>query len=323
MSLVSFIIVNWNGCSFISSCIDSILNQTYKNFEIIIVDNGSIDGSVNFFKKQYPEVKIVKLKKNYGFATGNNIGFKESSGKYIALVNNDAVLDKFWLENMVNTIETSKKTGFCSSKIIINNTDEIDSIGDRFTTAFTGTKVGEYQSPENFFKPMQMHGVCAAAALYKREMIKDIGFFHDIFFLNHEDTDLNMRAWLSGWKCYFTPDAVAYHDVNRSIGTLSDTSVYHFSRNNIWVWLINVPSFFLIRNIPQRILYEIFAGFYFCFIHKKWKPYIKGKADVFKYFGKILKKRKKVQKKIRLSKEQICCDLKPIHTYLLERISIK
>ena len=248
MPKVSFIIINWNGRKFISSCIDSILNQSNKSFEVIIVDNASTDGSVNFLKKQFPEVKIVELKKNYGFATGNNIGFKESSGEYIALINNDAVLDKSWLENMVSMIEGSKQTGFCSSKIIITNTDDIDSIGDKFTTAFAGTKVGEYQSHKNFLKPIKMHGVCAAAALYKREMINDIGFFHDIFFLNHEDTDLNMRAWLSGWKCYFTPDAIAYHDVNRSIGTLSDTSVYHFSRNNIWVWLINVPTFFMIRK---------------------------------------------------------------------------
>ncbi|MCK5162596.1 MAG: glycosyltransferase family 2 protein, partial [Desulfobacula sp.] len=249
--------------------------------------------------------------------------FKESSGKYIALINNDVVLDKFWLECMVKMIKTSNQVGFCSSKIIITNTEKIDSIGDQFTTAFTGTKVGEYQSCKKFFKSIKMDGVCAAAALYKRKMIEDIGFFQNIFFLNHEDTDLNMRAWLSGWKCYYAPDAIAYHDVNRSIGTLSYTSVYYFSRNNIWVWLINIPAFFIIRNFPQRILYEISAAFYFCVMHKQWKPYLKGKADAFKYCWKIIPKRRAVQKKIRLSNEQISCELKPIIKYLFERLSGK
>lgn len=182
MITASFIIVNWNGRSFISSCIDSIFNQTYKNFEIIVVDNCSSDGSVDFFGEKYPDIKIVELKKNYGFALGNNMGFKESSGKYIALINNDVVLDKFWLENMIKMIKLSKQTGLCSSKIIITDTDEIDSIGDQFTTAFTGTKVGEYKFHKNFYKSIRMNGVCAAAALYKKEMIEDIGFFQNIFF---------------------------------------------------------------------------------------------------------------------------------------------
>lgn len=132
-----------------------------------------------------------------------------------------------------------------------------------------------------------------------------------------------MRAWLAGWKCYYAPKAIAYHDVNRSIGTLSYTSVYYFSRNNIWVWLINIPISYIIRYLPQRILYEFSAAFYFCVLNKKLKPYVKGKIDAFIYCERIIRKRKIVQKKIRLSKKQIINELYPITKYLFKRSGFK
>jgi len=230
---VSFIIVNFNGSSFIESCLDSIIMQQHSDFEVIVVDNGSMDDSVKLIQRKYPSIRLVTLDQNMGFTGGNNIGFSVAKGEYIALINNDVVLDRTWLPHMIRGIETSPNIGLCSSKIIISGTNRIDSIGDKFTTAFTGTKTGEYEDEAFFNRPMIMHGACAASALYKRSMIDHIGFFNDMFFLNHEDTDLNMRAWLAGYRCLYVPSAIAHHDVNRTIGKLSDTSVYYFSRNNI------------------------------------------------------------------------------------------
>lgn len=321
MYTVSFIVVNYNGSEFLRRCLDSIANQSISQFETIVVDNGSNDDSVKIITNEYPHVRLVELKKNTGFTGGNIAGYTLSKGKYIALINNDVRLDSKWAYHMIQAIESNKNIGMCSSKIIISGTNRIDSVGDRFTSAFTGTKVGEYQLESDFMKPMAMHGACAGAALYKRTMFNDIGFLNNLFFLNHEDTDLNLRAWLAGYKCLFVPNAIAHHDVNRTIGTLSDTSVYYFSRNNIWVWLLNVPYHFMLRNILQRIVYEITAGFFYCVIHKKFRPYFKGKVDAIVSMKKIRKIRKTTTIKVRLSNQEISHGLIPIYRHLIVRIS--
>lgn len=319
MVKVTFIIVNFNGKAFIESCLDSIKRQTFSDFEIVVVDNGSHDGSVEFLQQKYPSVTLIALEKNLGFTGGNNAGLKKAHGKYIALINNDIVLDENWLSSMINGIETQSDLGLCSSKIIIAGTDKIDSVGDNFTSAFTGTKIGEYQPERIFGQSFYVNGACAAAALYKREMIDVIGFFNDMFFLNHEDTDLNMRAWLAGYRCKFIPGAVAYHDVNRTIGTLSDVSVYYFSRNNVWVYLINVPFYFMVTNCFQRLFYEICSAIYFCIVHRKYKPYLKGKFDAVLSLKKIFKTRKNIQKLIKISNSQIRGEMISIFSYICKK----
>lgn len=114
---VSIIIVNWNSKDYIKNCIDSLLNQTFQDFEIILVDNGSTDDSLEYVEKKYPQISIIKNKKNLGFAAGNNIGIKNSSGKFIALFNQDAVTDKEWLYELVGALESSEKIAGAVGKI--------------------------------------------------------------------------------------------------------------------------------------------------------------------------------------------------------------
>lgn len=317
MPQVSFIVVNWNGESYIKDCLDSLLNQSFTDFEIIFADNCSTDNSVVFVKHHYPDLVFVELDRNYGFAGGNNRGYQYAAGEYIALVNNDAVLCREWLQHMIGTLLDDDRIGCCASKIIIAGTDTIDSVGDIFTTAFSGTKQGEFESAQDFNTPKEVHGACAAAAIYRKSMLDQIGFFDEDFFLNHEDTDLNMRIWLAGWKCRYVPKAIAYHQVNRTIGTMSYTSVYHFSRNTLWVWIKNTPLRFLLTHFPQRIVYEVSGFVLFCLIHGKWSPYLKGKYDAVKGLPRMIRKRSSVQKK--LAPEKIRQDLLPITRYIAQK----
>jgi hypothetical protein len=299
-----------------------LITQTYQNFEVIFVDNGSHDDSLNFIQNKFPFVIIVALESNQGFTGGNIAGFQISKGEHIVLLNNDACLCERWLEHMVASITSDPHIGFCSSKIIIAGTRLIDSAGDAFTTAFTGTKVGEHDDESLYTKKKIVPGACAAAVIYKRKMLNEIGFLDNDFFLNHEDTDLNMRAWLAGWQCMFVPDAVVYHKVNASIGTLSDMSVYYFSRNNEWVWLKNTPLKLMIRNLPQRLLYEICSCAFFCFKTGKWRPYLKGKWDALCGVSHIMRKRRVVQRLVRLNSQEICRGLIPITAYLRHRLEL-
>ncbi len=296
------------------------MRQTYSQYEIILVDNASYDESVSFVREHYPQTKIVVLQENTGFTGGNIEGLKIASGDLIVLLNNDAVLEERWLEVMVEAVYSDPAVGFCSSKIIIAGTNRIDSAGDTFTTAFTGTKMGENEPEGCFVARRLVPGACAAAVIYKREMLDRIGFLDSDIFFNHEDTDINLRAWLAGWKCLFVPEAVAYHKVSASIGEFSDQAVYFFSRNNVWVLIKNVPLGILLRHLPQRLLYELSSFAFFCLVKRKWKPFIKGKLDALKEFPLMLKKRKDVQKLVKLSNEEIVSSLMPITEYLRIRL---
>ena len=272
--LVSIIIVNWNGRSLLDDCLSALAVQTYQNFEVIFVDNGSRDDSLAFVRGKYPQVRILALESNRGFTGGNIAGYMTAKGDHVVLLNNDACLCERWLEHMVAMLASDPRIGFCSSKIIVAGTSLIDSVGDCFTTAFTGTKIGEGEEESLYAVARLVPGACAAAVIYRRKMLDEIGFLDDDFFLNHEDTDLNMRAWLAGWLCMFVPEAVAYHKVSASIGALSDKSVYYFARNNVWVWLKNVPVKYMICHLPHRMLYECAFFGYFCLIKNKWKPFL-------------------------------------------------
>ena len=318
--LVSIIIVNWNGRELLQECLNAVLLQTYTHHEIVLVDNDSHDGSVEYVRTNYSQVKIISLSENTGFTGGNIAGYAVATGDFIVLLNNDAVMTERWLEEMVNTLLSDASVGFCSSKIIITGTNKVDSVGDTFTTAFSGTKMGEYEPESNFNESRLVPGACAAAVIYKREMLDQIGFLDEEFFFNHEDTDLNLRAWLSGWKCRFVPDAVVYHKVNASVGELSDTGVYYFSRNNVWVWIKNTPTGFMLRCLPQRILYEICSFAFFCIKKGKWKPFLRGKLDAVIKIPIMLKKRRDIQKIVRLSRSEIESGLMPITKYLMLRL---
>lgn len=318
-SLVSIIIVNWNGINLLKDCLDSIYCQAFTDFEVILVDNDSKDDSVKFIKSNYPKIIVIPLTENTGFTGGNIAGFSVATGRFIVLLNNDAVLTKSWLEVMVAAL-ADDTVGFCSSKIIIAGTDMVDSVGDTFTTAFSGTKMGEYELHNNFNERRFVPGACAAAVIYKKAMLEQIGFLDEDFFFNHEDTDLNLRAWLSGWRCLFVPEAVVYHKVSASVGELSDKGVYYFSRNNVWVWVKNVPSNLIISNFMQRIIYELSSFAFFCIVKGKWRAFLRGKIDAIVKLPAMLQKRKHIQQNIKLSNSEIKASLMPISKYLLIRL---
>ncbi len=318
--VVSIIIVSWNGRHLLESCLDSVFNQKFHDFEVILVDNGSSDGTSEYIRSNFSDVRLVALSENRGFTGGNNKGLQHAKGSFVVLLNNDATLNEDWLDIMVSSMKSDAGLGSCASKIIIEGTDVLDSVGDIFTTAFTGSKVGEFQKESNFMETLIVAGPCAAAAMYRRSMIEQIGFFDDDFFLNHEDTDLNMRAWLAGWRCRYVPSAIAYHKVSTSIGKLSDTSVYYFSRNSLWVWGKNVPLLLMIRFLPQRLLYEINSFINFCLIHGKWFPFLRGKYDAVRGISAILRKRREVKKLRKLTNDQIVRELLPVTRYLVQRL---
>lgn len=317
---VSVIVVNWNGVDHLSDCLESLSEQTYQEFEVIVVDNGSDDDSVCLIKKRFPWVKLVCLENNLGFTGGNLAGYRIAQGSFIALLNNDTRSDKSWLENSISAISTDSDNGICACTILIEGTDKIDSVGDIFTTAFSGTKVGYLKPIADFNQPHQIFGGCAAAILYRRSMLEAIGFLDDDFFFNHEDTDLNIRAWLCGWKCVYSPNAIVYHKVSATVGELSSMAVYYFSRNSLWVWLKNVPLGLMVRYLPQRMIYELCSALYFC-SKGQAISFLRGKLDALKKLPSLLEKRRNIQLMVKLSSDEISKNLLPLSIYLKSRLN--
>ncbi len=309
---VSIIVVNWNGRHFLKECLTSLNRQTYTHYEIILVDNGSNDSSVEFVHDNFPRVKTVQLVENKGFAGGNIKGMEVSKGDFIVLLNNDTRVDKQWLENLIQPMRGDSALGMCASKLIVEATGTIDSAGDCLTTWAVGFKRGFGQDPDSYFPEKNVFGACAAAALYRRTMLDDIGFLDEDFFFNDEDTDLNFRAQLGGWKCAYVPSAVVHHKVNATIGKLSDEHVYFHVRNLEFLWIKNMPTGLMIRFAHHKVLQEIGSFFYLCLRHRKWSAFFRGKRDALRMLPVMLKKRREVQSKKRVTNHYIQMMLMPI-----------
>ena len=298
---VSIIVVNWNGKRFLQDCLSSLSSQTYINREIILVDNNSADSSLEFVKIEFPEVKVVVLDENRGYAGGNLAALRVARGEFIALVNNDTRADQRWLENLIRPIIENPAVGICASKLIFSEKREIDSAGNGITTAAVGFNRGLGKGVALFKTPELVFSACGAAALYRRRMLDQVGFLDKDFFLYDEDTDLSFRAQLAGWKCAYVPKAIVYHVSNATVGRLSDAHVYYHTRNLEFVWLKNMPAGMMLRFAHHKIIQELGAFCYLCFRHRKWRPYFRAKRDALRMVFLMWKKRRNIQHRKRVS----------------------
>jgi GT2 family glycosyltransferase len=240
---VSVIIVNWNGKHLLTECIESLRTQTFRDFEIVLVDNGSSDGSAEFVKMQYPEVRLIILPENRGFAGGNNAGIKVSLGQYVALLNNDTKADPDWLSSLIKTTASDQHVGMWASKILsYYSPNVIDNTGlllywDGLARGRGRLEVdrGQFDQQREVLFPS------GCAGLYRKVMLDDIGSFDEDFFAYADDVDLGLRGRLAGWGCAYVPGAVVYHKYSSSSSAYSPMKAFLVERNRIWVLLKYYP----------------------------------------------------------------------------------
>jgi GT2 family glycosyltransferase len=293
----SIIIVNWNGKQFLSDCLTALRAQTFADFEVIFVDNASTDASLPLARQMLSTLnlhgKCIELGSNVGFAAGNNEGLKYASGRYVVLLNTDTVAEKDWLAHLAEAMESHPDVGICASKLVVHGENVIDSAGDGFSTFGHAFKRGEGGPPDCFSEQEYVLGACAGAAMYRREMIQQIGFFDEDFFLIFEDTDLNLRAQLNGWKCLYVPDAIVSHRVGGSMKKISHKASYYAVRNDKIAKIKNLPFPVVIRQLPFLILGEVIWFFYYI-INGRFRYYLKANIDVLKVLPVYMKKRREV-----------------------------
>jgi GT2 family glycosyltransferase len=315
---VSVIIVNYRGESLIGDCLRALECQTYKDFETIIIDNASPDRSlaeIRRFLEGSPmavRTKVIALERNHGFAGANLEGLTHAGGKYIALLNNDTEPDPAWLTELCKAMDEDPETGICASKLISRHTGAIDSAGDGYTKALRGFKEGEGEPPDRFNEKRSVFGACAGAALYRMAMLDEIGFFDDDFFLIHEDTDLNFRAKLAGWKTVYVPGAVVLHRVTSSIGYMSDVQVYHTLRNAEFVRMKNMPLPVLARCLPGFVFGFISEFAFFAIRHRRAMLFFKAKKDALKALPRMLVKRNRIMKDRKIGNKALLKEMTPV-----------
>ena len=212
---VTVVIINWNGKAYLDRCLASVANQTYDNYNVILVDNGSTDGSAQFVKTNYPRVEVIALNRNYEFAGANNIGIKKAlsdGAEFIALLNNDTKADKEWLLELAKAIEQDDRIGICASKMLrMDDPRIIDSAGHVFKDDIPHDRGHGEVDNGQYDGQLGVLGGCAGASLYRKEMFEEIGLFDESYGIYYEDAELSWRSNRRGWKARFVPKSIVYH----------------------------------------------------------------------------------------------------------------
>jgi GT2 family glycosyltransferase len=227
--------------------------QTYPHIEVILVDNGSTDGSQALVKDQYPHVRLLALQRNLGLTGGNNAGFGMARGEILISLNNDTEAHPGFVEALVRALEEHPEAGMAAAKMLLfDRRDHIHSAGDGYGTDGIPFNRGVWEKDERQYDESGwIFGGCGGAVAYRRAMLDEIGLFDESFFMYCEDVDLNWRAQLAGWRCWYTHQAVIYHKLSAT-GSGSIAS-FHTGRNTLWVVAKNYPSA-LLRKYWSRIL---------------------------------------------------------------------
>jgi GT2 family glycosyltransferase len=265
---ISVIIANYNGAEYLRDCLSSLGAQTFRDFEVIVVDNGSTDDSLALIKREFSWAKVIPLDSNTGFAAGNNVGIAASSAQFIATLNNDTIVGDEWLAALHEAALSDENVGMVASKIFLGKEGkELDSAGmlvypDGMSRqrGRGATDEGQFDTGEEVLFPS------ACAALYRREMLDAIGLFDEDFFSYCEDSDLGLRARLAGWKAVLAPRAVVRHLYSATGGKYSEFKAFYVERNRFWVllkvfplsWMLTFPFYTLWRYIIQS--YGLFSG---------------------------------------------------------------
>jgi GT2 family glycosyltransferase len=240
--LLSIIIPHYNGAYHLPCCFNALRSQTYPHLEIILADNGSTDESLTLTRRDFPDVKIIELGQNLGFAGAVNRGIEQAKGEIIVPLNNDTEVAPGWAQALVDTLLAYPDAGIIASKMLLfDRRDTLHSAGDGFGPDGIPINRGVWQKDQGQFdQDTYIFGGCGGAVAYRREMLDDIGPFDEDLFMYLEDVDLNWRAQLAGYRAVFAPNAVVYHHLSASGG--GAIASFYTGRNTIFVLAKNLPG---------------------------------------------------------------------------------
>ena len=298
MPEISVIIPNWNGKHFLSDCLGALARQTFQDFETILVDNGSTDGSPEFVRTEFPGVTLIALPNNLGFTGGTLKGYAHARGKIIALLNNDTEAHPKWLEEIHGAIQSYPDAGsFASKMMFFDERDRVENCGFDMGLGGDTAELGRGERDQGQWNEVRrVFGGCGGAVAYRRRMLDDVGFLDPDFEMIYEDVDLSFRAQLRGYECVYVPRAIVYHRYRMTIGRAPEKQVFYSQRNIDFVWIKNMPLGLILRSLPFRVAYEIGAALYFM-KQGTGGAFFKSKWAVLRCLPTLMRKRIEIQKR--------------------------
>ncbi len=304
----SVIIPNWNGKNLLAECLVSLDEQVFTNFEIIVVDNGSIDGSIEYIEQNFPNVKLVKLNKNFGFAKAINGGVKKALGEYVVLLNNDTKVDKLWLKELVKMADDHPEVASVGSKILnFFNPKIIDGVGILINEVGQAKSLGWQEEDLGQYEKVQyVFGVTGGAGLFKKDIFIKVGMFDEHYFMYSEEVDWAFRAQFLGYKSIYCPKAIVFHKHKSTAKKLPQHLEYWQFKNMTQTIIKDFPTQLLLKKWRwlkillvhfNTILYQIKNGFF-------WPPVL---TEIWLIFNlpRLLKARFEIQSTKKVSNDYI------------------
>ncbi len=249
---VSVVIPNWNGKRFLAECLGSVFEECAGDFEVILVDNGSRDGSVDWTEKRFPQVRLIRNAFNRGFAGAVNQGFRAASGNYCVALNNDTRVGPGWLEHLVDPLVRDERVGAaCSRVVFYDDPGRVYNAGIRINSLGEPRNVGFGEPFERHGRTCRVDGACACSAVYRRVALEEAGYFDERFFAYHEDVDLSWRLRKAGWEIVYAANSIVYHHGSGATEYLSSFARTHSAKNLL---LMNLKN-----GSPLHMLLHLFT----------------------------------------------------------------
>ena len=310
---ISVIVPNYNGAALLPACLEALAAQTLPAGEIIVVDDGSTDGSRDLVRTRFPQVRLVALPDNGGFCRAANAGLRAARGQLLALLNNDAEAAPGWLAALADALALHPEAGACASKMLFRDQPaRLNSAGLFLRFDGMARDIG-YDQPDGpeFSAPAMVFGASGGAALYRRALLEDVGLFDEGLVAYSEDVDLAFRAQWRGWRCLYVPSAVVYHRVGATYGRESAGAAYYRSRNTLIVLLKNMPARVLWRYWPAILAAQAYQVGYLATRGQGWAA-LHGKWDALRELRGVWARRRETLGARRVPEWQVEAALSPL-----------
>jgi len=298
---VFIVIPNWNGAKELPTAVDSLLAQTYNDFSLVIVDNGSTDNSrelIEAYQARDARVRSIYRDKNYGFTGGVNPGMElaiQEDAEFVALFNNDAKADKHWLESLLDFMQNHAECGIVTCKLLHMDGKTIDSTGDQYSIWGLPFPRGRNEpTSDRYDNKTTIFGASGGASMYRVAALREVGIFDDDYFAYYEDIDLSFRHQLAGWKVGYAPRAHVYHEQGTTSARMKDFTIYQSFKNFPMVIVKNIPKGLLHRIVPRFLL--SYGAFFVSAIRRgKIIPALRGIGAFLRLIPKKLRQRHHIQ----------------------------